>query len=203
MKRLIALAKKMSKKEIPKSSIIDILKSLFRSVFRITIIILTLILLFIVGFYAYERYVSWNNELVILAAIKCGPNIVDPSKFSQEKIISFRGTRKNKEILNLVELIPKSVIKSDNFSDWKERYGYEWQPKDVQITRDYYITKKKLEHGKEIVSYNRKNLQREYKKYIGTLLEDESTRQCRVISVKEYNTELESVRKLFLKGNKI
>ena len=105
--------------------------------------------------------------------------------------------------MKLVELIPKSVITNDNFSDWKESYGLEWQPKDVQITRDYYITEKELENGKEIVSYNRKNLQREFKKYIGSSLEDESTRQCEEISVDEYNAELKSVRKLFLEGNKI
>ena len=193
----------MSKKEIVKNSIIEVLRWIFRSVIRTTLIILSLILLSVSGFYSYEKYNSWNNEMVILVAIKCGPNIVDPIKFKQEKIISFRGTRKNKEILKLVELIPKSVITSDNFSDWKESYGFEWQPKDVKITRDYYITEKELENGKEIVSYNRKNLQREFKKYVGSLLEDESTRQCEEISVDEYNAELESVRELFLEGNKI
>ena len=193
----------MSKKETQKSYIIEILRWIFRSVIRISLIIFSLILLSFFGFYYYEKYNSWNNELIILKAIKCGPNIVDPSKFNHEKIISFRGTRKNKEILKLVELIPKSVITNDNFSDWKESYGFEWQPKDVQITRDYYITEKELENGKEIVSYNRKNLQREFKKYVGSLLEDESTRQCKEISVDEYNAELESVRELFLEGNKI
>ena len=193
----------MSKKEKPKSSIIEILQWIFRSVIRTALIILSLVLLSIFGFYSFEKYNSWNNELVILVAIKCGPNIVDPFKFNQEKIISFRGTRKNKEILKLVELIPKSVITSDNFSDWKESYGFEWQPKDVKITRDYYITEKELENGKEIVSYNRKNLQREFKKYVGPLLEDVSIRQCEEISVDEYNAELESVRELFLEGNKI
>ena len=193
----------MSKKEIVKNSIIEVLRWIFRSVIRTTLIILSLILLSVSGFYSYEKYNSWNNEMVILVAIKCGPNIVDPTKFKQEKIISFRGTRKNKEILKLVELIAKSVITSDNFSDWKESYGFEWQPKDVKITRDYYITEKELENGKEIVSYNRKNLQRKFKKYVGSLLEDESTRQCEEISVDEYNAELESVRELFLKGNKI
>ena len=195
--------KKMSKKEIVKNSIIEVLRWIFRSVIRTTLIILSLILLSVSGFYSYEKYNSWNNEMVILVAIKCGPNIVDPTKFKQEKIISFRGTRKNKEILKLVELIPKSVITSDNFSDWKESYGFEWQPKDVKITRDFYITEKELENGKEIVSYNRKNLQREFKKYLGSLLEDESTRQCEEISVDEYNAELESIRDLFLEGNKI
>ena len=193
----------MSKKEIVKNSIIEVLRWIFRSVIRTTLIILSLILLSVSGFYSYEKYNSWNNEMVILVAIKCGPNIVDPIKFKQEKIISFRGTRKNKEILKLVELIPKSVITSDNFSDWKESYGFEWQPKDVKITRDFYITEKELENGKEIVSYNRKNLQREFKKYVGPLLEDESTRQCEEISVDEYNAELESIRDLFLEGNKI
>ena len=193
----------MSKKEIVKNSIIEVLRWIFRSVIRTTLIILSLILLSVSGFYSYEKYNSWNNEMVILVAIKCGPNIVDPTKFKQEKIISFRGTRKNKEILKLVELIPKSVITSDNFSDWKESYGFEWQPKDVKITRDYYITEKELENGKEVISYNRKNLQREFKKYIGTQLEDQSIRQCEQISVKEYNSELDSVRKLFLEGNKI
>ena len=62
---------------------------------------------------------------------------------------------------------------------------------------------KELENGKEIVSYNRKNLQREFKKYVGSLLEDESTRQCEEISVDEYKAELESVRGVFLEGNKI
>ena len=193
----------MSKKEIVKNSIIEVLRWIFRSVIRTTLIILSLILLSVSGFYSYEKYNSWNNEMVILVAIKCGPNIVDPTKFKQEKIISFRGTRKNKEILKLVELIPKQVITSDNFSDWKESYGFEWQPKDVKITRDFYITEKELENGKEIVSYNRKNLQREFKKYVGPLLVDESTRQCEEISVDEYNAELESIRDLFLEGNKI
>jgi len=193
----------MLKKETSKNSIIEILRWIFRSVIRTALIILSLILLSISGFYSYEKYNSWNNEMVILVAIKCGPNIVDPSKFNQEKIISFRGIRKNKEILKLVELIPKSVITSDNFSDWKESYGFEWQPKDVKITRDYYITEKELENGKEIVSFNRKNLQREFKKYVASLLEDESIRQCEEISVDEYNAELESVRELFFEGNKI
>ena len=186
-----------------KSYIIEILRWIFRSVIRISLIILSLILLSFFGIHYYEKYNSWNNELIILKAIKCGPNIFDPSKFNQEKIISFRGTRKNKEILKLVELIPKSVITNDNFSDWKQSYGFEWQPKDVQITRDYYITEKELENGKEIVTYNRKNLQRDFKKYIGPLIEDESKRQCEEISVNDYNTELDSVRELFLEGNKI
>ena len=193
----------MSKKEIRKSSIVEILRWIFQSVIRNALIIFSLILFSVFGFYFYEKYNAWNNALVILVAIKCGPNIVDLTKFNQEKIISFRGTRKNKEILKLVELIPKSVITSDNFSDWKERYGFEWQPKDVKITRDFYITEKELENGKEIVSYNRKNLQREFKKYVGPLLEDESIRQCEEISVDEYNAELKSVRELFLEGNKI
>ena len=193
----------MSKEKFPENLIIDTIRWILGWVIRLGIISFALILLFIGGFFAYKKYNSWNNELVILVAIKCGPNIVDPSKFNQDKIISFRGTRKNKEILKLVELIPKSVITSDNFSDWKESYGFEWQPKDVKITRDYYITEKELEKGKEIVSYNRKNLQRDFKKYVGSLLEDESTRQCEEISVDEYNAELESVRELFLEGNKI
>ena len=193
----------MSKEKFPENLIIDTIRWILGWVIRLGIIGFALIFLFIGGFFAYKKYNSWNNELIILVAIKCGPNIVDPSKFNQEKIISFRGTRKNKEILKLVELIPKTVITSDNFSDWKESYGFEWQPKDVKITRDYYITEKELENGKEIVSYNRKNLQRKFKKYVGSLLEDESTRQCEEISVDEYNAELESVRELFLKGNKI
>ena len=193
----------MSKEKFPENLIIDTIRWILGWVIRLGIIGFALILLFSSGFFAYKKYNSWNNEFIILVAIKCGPNIVDPSKFNQEKIISFRGTRKNKEILKLVELIPKSVITSDNFSDWKESYGFEWQPKDVKITRDFYITEKELENGKEIVSYNRKNLQREFKKYLGSLLEDESTRQCEEISVDEYNVELESVRELFLAGNKI
>ena len=193
----------MSKKETPESLIIDIFKWIFSSVLRVVIIIVALILIFSSGFYTYEKYQSWNNDLVILLAIKCGPNTVDPSKFTQEKIISFRGIRKNKKILKLIELIPQSVMTSYDFSDWKESYGFEWQPKDVQITRDYYITEKKLENGKEIVSYNRKNLQRKFKKYIDSLLEDESTRQCEEISVNEYKAELDNIRKLFLGGNKI
>ena len=193
----------MSKEKFPENLIIDTIRWILGWVIRLGIIGFALIFLFIGGFFAYKKYNSWNNELIILVAIKCGPNIVDPSKFNKEKIISFRGTRKNKEILKLVELIPKTVITSDNFSDWKESYGFEWQPKDVKITRDYYITEKELENGKEIVSYNRKNLQRKFKKYVGSLLEDESTRQCEEISVDEYNAELESVRELFLKGNKI
>jgi len=191
------------KQRCPENLIIDTIRWILGWVIRLGIIGLALILLFIGGFFSYKKYNSWNNELVILVAIKCGPNTVDPSKFNQEKIISFRGTRKNKEILKLVELIPKSVITSDNFSDWKESYGFEWQPKDVKITRDFYITEKEFENGKEIVSYNRKNLQREFKKYVGFLLKDESTRQCEEISVDEYNAELESVRELFLAGNKI
>ena len=193
----------MSKEKFPENLIIDTIRWILGWVIRLGIIVFALILLFIGGFFAYKKYNSWNNEFIILVAIKCGPNIVDPSKFNQEKIISFRGTRKNKEILKLVELIPKTVITSDNFSDWKESYGFEWQPKDVKITRDYYITEKELENGKEIVSYNRKNLQRKFKKYVGSLLEDESTRQCEEISVDEYNAEMESGRELFLEGNKI
>ena len=57
--------------------------------------------------------------------------------------------------------------------------------------------------GKEIISYNRKNLQREFKKYVGTQLSDQSIRQCEQISVTEYNSELDGIRKLFLEGNKI
>ena len=193
----------MSKKEIPDNLIIDTMRCMLRWVIRIGIIGFVLILMLIGCFFAYEKYKTWNNELVILVAIKCGPNVVDPLKFNQEKIISFRGTRKNKEISKLVELIPKSVITSDNFSDWKESYGFEWQPKDVKITRDFYITEKELENGKEVISYNRKNLQREFKKYVGTQLEDQSIRQCKQISVKEYNSELQRIRKLFLEGNKI
>ena len=78
--------KKMSKKEIVKNSIIEVLRWIFRSVIRTTLIILSLILLSVSGFYSYEKYNSWNNEMVILVAIKCGPNIVDPRKFKQEKI---------------------------------------------------------------------------------------------------------------------
>ena len=193
----------MSKEDIPKNLIIDTLVLSSRWVLNMGIIAVALIAISLGGFFAYEKYKTWNNELVILVAIKCGPTLVDPSKFGQEKIISFRGTRKNRKILKLIELIPKSIMTSDDFSDWKERYGFEWQAKDVEITRDYYITEKKLENGKEIVSYNRKNLKREFKKYIGTQLEDKSIRRCDEISAKEYNTELDSVRKLFLEGNKI
>ena len=114
----------MSKKEIPDNLIIDTIRWILRWVIRLGIIGFVLTLLLIGGFFAYDKYKTWNNELIILIAIKCGPNIVDLSKYHQEKIISFRGTRKNKEILKLVELIPKSVIASDNFSDWKESYGF-------------------------------------------------------------------------------
>ena len=70
--------KKMSKKEIVKNSVIEVLRWIFRSVIRMTLIILSLILLSVSGFYSYEKYNSWNNELIIVIAIKCGPNIVDP-----------------------------------------------------------------------------------------------------------------------------
>ena len=193
----------MSKEDIPKNLIIDTLVLSSRWVLNMGIIAVALIAISLGGFFAYEKYKTWNNELVILVAIKCGPTLVDPSKFGQEKIISFRGTRKNKEILKIIELIPKSVMTSDDFSDWKERYGFEWQAKDVEITRDYYITEKKLENGKEIVSYNRKNLKREFKKYLGTQLENKSIRQCEEISVKEYNAQLKNIKKLFMQSNKI
>ena len=114
----------MSKEKFPENLIIDTIRLILRWVIRFGIIGFVLILILIGCFYTYEKYNTWNNELVILVAIKCGPNVVDPSKFNQEKIISFRGTRKNKEISKLVELIPKSVITSDNFSDWKESYRF-------------------------------------------------------------------------------
>ena len=193
----------MSKENIPKNRIRDTLRWILRWVLRMGIIAVALIGISRGGFLAYEKYKTWNNELVILVAIKCGPALVNPSKFGQEKIISFRGTRKNKEILKIIELIPKSVMTSDDFSDWKERYGFEWQAKDVEITRDYYITEKKLENGKEIVSYHRKNLKREFKKYVGTQIQNKSIRQCEEISVKEYNAQLKLIKKLFMQGNKI
>ena len=84
----------MSKEEIPDNLIIDTMRWMLRWVIRIGIIGFVLILMLIGCFFTYEKYRTWNNELVILVAIKCGPNVVDPSKFNQEKIISFRGTRK-------------------------------------------------------------------------------------------------------------
>ena len=69
--------------------------------------------------------------------------------------------------------------------------------------KNKYKIKKQNILGHSDISYNRKNLQREFKKYVGTQLEDQSIRQCEQISVKEYNSELDSVRKLFLEGNKI
>ena len=89
--------KKMSKEKLPENLIIHTIRWILVWVIRLGIIGFALIFLFIGGFFAYKKYNSWNDELVILVAIKCGPNIVDPSKFNQEKIISFRGTRKNKE----------------------------------------------------------------------------------------------------------
>ena len=193
----------MPKKNLPKNLIIDPLRWILLWVLRMRIIVVALLILSIGSFFTYKKYKTWNNELVILVAIKCGPALVDRFEFREEKIISFRGKRKNKEILQLIELISKSVVTSDDFSDWKESYGFEWKPKDVKITRDYYITEVKFEKEKEIVTYNRKNLKREYKKYIGTSLQDKSTRQCEEISVAEYNNELKTIKKLFMQDNKI
>ena len=81
----------MSKKEIPDNLIIDTIRWILRWVIRLGIIGFVIILLLISGFFAYDKHKTWNNELIILIAIKCGPNIVDLSKYHQEKIISFRG----------------------------------------------------------------------------------------------------------------
>ena len=96
----------MSKEKFPENLIIDTIRWILGWVIRLGIIGFALILLFIGGFFAYKKYNSWNNELVILVAIKCGPNIVDPQNLTKRK--SFHSEeQENKEILKLVELIPK------------------------------------------------------------------------------------------------
>ena len=59
------ILRRMSKKEIPDNLIIDTIRWILRWVIRIGIIGFVLILLLIGGFFAYDKYKTWNNELII------------------------------------------------------------------------------------------------------------------------------------------
>ena len=52
----------MSKKEIPDNLIIDTIRWILRWVIRLGIIGFVLTLLLIGGFFAYDKYKTWNND---------------------------------------------------------------------------------------------------------------------------------------------
>ena len=176
----------------------------FRRVGYLVIATITFLVILLGSSVFYEKYKDRNTELIILVALKCGPNLLEPSRYTEEKFITLRGTRESKNVSKLVEMISEYRVISDDFSDWKEGYGFEWQARDVIVTRDHYSTEKKLdERSIEIVSIDRKTLKREFKKFVDNTMVDKSTRQCEEISIGEYSSQLENVKALFLKGNKI
>jgi len=81
--------------------------------------------------------------------------------------------------------------------------GFEVEHGNLKTTRDEYIYETTNDDGRKMVtSFNRKTLRRKFA-YTEDGKRIEGLRECVEITVEEYNTELESLRKAFSDGNKI
>ena len=194
----------MAKEPIPNNFLTDTIRFLLR--WGLRLILLLVVLTALIGIIALilQKYDTWKNESVVLVALKCGPSSVDAGDYPEFRFISLQGIRKDKVISKLHEIRQKSDILGDDYSDWKESFGFEFAPKNISVNRDEYFYTDTFDDGEKTkISINRKTLQRNYTKSKNDVQTYQTFRECKEISVKKYNSELESVKKAFSEGNKI
>ena len=185
----------------------NFLKDAFRFLLRwgLRLILLLVALSALIGALAFiaNEYDAWKNESVILTALKCGPTNDNSEDYPKNRFISLRGNRQDKVIIKMQEIIPKSHVVEDIFNNWKKSYGFEYDAEKMTMTRDEYFYTETLEDGvKRKTSFNRKTLQRFFTESKDGVQINQTFRDCEEISVKEYNSELQSVEKAFSEGNK-
>ena len=194
----------MAKEPIPSNFLTDTIRFLLRWGLRLIALLVAIIVLIVSGVGIVDKYDARNKELVILVVLKCGPTKIDTKDYPENRFISLRGTRKSEVISKLVEIRPKSYVMGDSYSGWNESYGFEHKPRDILTTRDKYFYKEILDDGSvNKVSFDRKTLQRIVTRTKDGVQTAQSFRECKEISVRKYNAELESVKKAFSEGNKI
>ena len=193
----------MSKEPIPKNFFLDAIKFLYRWGLRLIFLVVALILSFFLVALIDTKYDSWAYEKVNLISLKCGPIISDTSSAHPELFISLRGTRKDKNISELVTIVPETLVTSEEWRKRSDDQEFEYSPVDLQTQRDEYIYERVFEDGRKLrVSLDRKTLRRSTSTTTGSV-EKTTFRDCEKISVREYEAELESVKKAFSEGNKI
>ena len=193
----------MAKEPIPSNFLTDTIRFLLRWALRLIVLLVAITVLIGSGVAIVDKYDIWKNELVILAALKCGPINSDDLDASPELFISLKGVRKSKIISKSVQMMSKSSVTGDEYSNQSEGLGFEYDPADLLTTRDKYIDETTYNDGSKLrVSFNRKTLRRTYSTTIGDVQET-TFRECKEISVKDYKAELKSVEKAFSEGNKI
>lgn len=193
----------MSKEPIPNNFFLDAIKFLYRWGLRLIFLVVALILSFFLVFLIDTKYDSWAYEKVNLISLKCGPIISDISSAHPELFISLRGTRKDKNISELVTIVPETLVTSEEWRKRSDDQEFEYSPVDLQTQRDEYIYERVFEDGRKLrVSLDRKTLRRSYSTTTGSV-EKTTVRDCAKISVKDYEAKLESVKKAFSEGNKI
>ena len=194
----------MAKEPIPSNFLTDTIRFVLRWGLRLIILLVALFALILAGVFAYQKYDTWKNELVILVALKCGPTNVKPKDWPKSRFISLRGSRKSKVISKSVLMMSKSDITKEIYSGWNEKYGFEFDPNNLTTTRDEYVFEKEYDDGKKTkTAFNRKSLQRIITRTKDGVQTEQSFRECKEISVKDYKAELKSVEKAFSEGNKI
>ena len=194
----------MAKEPIPSNFLTDTIRFVLR--WGLRLILLLVVLTVLIGIIAFilQKYDTWENESVVLVALKCGPTNVDAEDYPEFRFISLQGIRKDKEISKLNEIRQKSDILGDDYSSWKESFGFELVPEDITANRDEYFHMRTNDDGvKTKTSINRKTLQRIFTRSKNDVQTDQTFRECKEISVKDYKAELESVEKAFSEGNKI
>ena len=193
----------MSKEPIPNNFFLDAIKFLYRWGLRLIFLVVALILSFFLVFLIDTKYDSWAYEKVNLISLKCGPNISDTSSAHPELFISLRGTRKDKNISELVTIVPETLVTSEEWRKRSDDQEFEYSPVDLQTQRDEYIYERVFDDGRKLrVSLDRKTLRRSVSTTTGSVKKT-TFRDCAKISVRDYEAELESVKKAFSEGNKI
>ena len=193
----------MSKAPIPNNFFLDAIKFLYRWGLRLIFLVVALILSFFLVFLIDTKYDSWAYEKVNLISLKCGPIISDTSSAHPELFISLRGTRKDKNISELVTIVPETLVTSEEWRKRSDDQEYEYSLVGLQTQRDEYIYERVFEDGRKLrVSLDRKTLRRSYSTTTGSV-EKTTFRDCAKIPVKDYEAKLESVKKAFSEGNKI
>ena len=193
----------MSKAPIPNNFFLDAIKFLYRWGLRLIFLVVALILSFFLVFLIDTKYDSWAYEKVNLISLKCGPIISDTSSAHPELFISLRGTRKDKNISEFVTIVPETLVTSEEWRNRSDDQEFEYSPLDLQTQRDAYIYERVFDDGRKLrVSFDRKTLRRSVSTTTGSVKET-TFRDCAKISVREYEAELESVKKAFSEGNEI
>jgi len=193
----------MSKEPIPKNFFLDAIKSLYRWGLRLIFLVVALILSFFLVALIDKKYDSWAYEKVNLISLKCGPVISDTSSAPPELFISLRGTRKDKNISEFVTIVPETLVTSEEWRNRSDDQEFEYSPLDLQTQRDAYIYERVFDDGRKLrVSFDRKTLRRSVSTTTGSVKKT-TFRDCAKISVRDYEAELESVKKAFSEGNQI